>query len=442
IFYLVLFPIVLALGTREGLLVMLFRRYEDAVIAVDSKGYLALNEFVVVLDTTRSLEDGLYLLGLEDYPVISEIARKTLEAANLGDPLLNAFKENIELYGYGNIKGHLLRVCEIWLESPDAIALFADNIAEQVRSRFKEENEKISAWGSLYSGVGGLLGPILTCVFLVTGAFNILTALLLSTLLLIASVYMTPWKRFEDILTESRHKDGVAGSSIIYLLGEYLQSGLAFETAFHRVLSTLRESAPVKKDVFTYLITRISYGIFPTDEVLFEKLGSVISHGTIKILLLGRQFASIDPQVAGKRLTRIASVIQLNETVLAERTGKLNSEKSRLQILQYFSSATLGFLAAMSPLFIFISSITSSGLGLTTPETVDRTQVIQAIIEIFFINLISTRFPAGFSTEKFEKLIEKVSQAIIVAIPYTLLFGVVYIIASIFVSNWFPSILG
>ncbi|MFX1250979.1 MAG: hypothetical protein ACFFCZ_05175 [Promethearchaeota archaeon] len=439
VLYLLFLPISIALMTREGLLLLLLRQYEDAIIKVDSKGYLALNEFIVVLDTTRSLEDGLYLLALEDYPVISEISRKTLEAANLGDPLLDAFKENIEMYGYGKIKGHLLRVCEIWAESSDSIALFADNIAEQVRSRFKEENEKISAWGSLYSGIGGLLGPILACILLVTGSLNFPTAILLCAFLLIVAVALRPWKRFEDILAESVRKD-VAGSSVIYLLGEYLQSGLPFEMAFHRVLTTLRESIPDQRELFTQLLTRFSYGIFPEDKFLYEKLSPIINKGTIKILLLGRQFATIDAQVAGRRLTRIASTIQLNETIVAERVAKLSSEKARLQILQYFSSATLGFLAAMSPMFIFISNITAINLGTMLPETVNQIEVIYAGIQLFALNLVGTRFPAGFSMEKQEKLIGKISQAIVVALPYIIIFGIVFLGAYMLVSNWFPSI--
>ena len=67
-------------------------------------------------------------------------------------------------------------------------------------------------------------------------------------------------------------------------------------------------------------------------------------------------------------------------------------------------------------------------------------EVIYAGIQLFALNLVGTRFPAGFSTEKPVNLIGKISQAIIVALPYIIIFGIVFLGAYTFVSNWFPSI--
>lgn len=140
----------------------------------------------------------------------------------------------------------------------------------------------------------------------------------------------------------------------ISLLGELLyRENISPESAIKRISETYDGwLSPLLKE----MTTRIVYDGETLNDawLLFKKEFS--NTQCRQILGTVPNMIKNTAEVAGERLMEVASYVKDNQTLIEERENIIGAQRFKAKLLSLFSSASLGLMAALSPLFMIVGT--------------------------------------------------------------------------------------
>jgi uncharacterized membrane protein len=211
----------------------------------------------------------------------------------------------------------------------------------------------------------------------------IVAALFIFLLLLLQRQLMKPLRRAEILGAQEKtpRKKGLFGHTakqelhelmiVLNLFGESLHREGSSPEAALRITSQTYGGwlSPVLKDI----TCRILYD-GETFEVAWLSLADKFSSDQCRqIIRMLPPMLEQTAEEAGERLVEVVSYMKENQALIEERENVIAAQRFKAKLLSLFSSAALGLIGALSPLFTIISarqpSIPTFGLSILNHDT-------------------------------------------------------------------------
>ncbi len=403
---------------------LLEKEFESCGRSMTAKSIIAANEFILVLDSTHSLQDACELIASGKYGIITAVFQDAIRDANYGSLLQHAIIKNLKKSTFGKAEELLLKIVQTWSESPESISIMADHVISLAESQLVEQNEKINTMASI-QGIGAAFPPVLTALLLISGLFSIYSSIIMCILLYILLRFNSASQIYDEDWEQSSRSFGQWGrSTIISTFAEQLRNHNNYFTALFGVLNRFVNKNQAETRA---TINSIAYGIpKPLNGIIDEQYSKDMDDRTIEYLRMAKRFSEIDPKKAATHLMRFSNKLQKIEAIIAQKNAKIRAERARLQVLQTFSTISLSLIAAISPVLIIVAMVTSHPLGSIPAQTFTLQQHLFVLLQIFLIHILSVR-----STVEFFPKSQNEKEKIIKMVRYIVLFFLSLIIGEI-----------
>ncbi|MFX1511016.1 MAG: hypothetical protein ACFFCQ_00305 [Promethearchaeota archaeon] len=373
---------------------LLHKEYESFLQNLAFKAINAANEFILVLDSTYSLQDACELIAAGKYGQITKAYQDAIQEANFGDSLELSLLKNLEKSTFGIAQELLIKIIQIWSESPESISIMTDNIFTLAESHLLEQSERINTMASI-QGISSALPPVLITFLLISGFFSLQSSIMICIFLIVLQKYNSINQIYDEEWEQSSEALGNWGrSTIIATFSEQLKNCNNYSTALLTVLNQfIIKDLPEKRAI----MNEIAYGIPEQSETIKNRIyKKVMDKKTKEYLLMGKRFAEIDTEKAAFHLMRFSNKLQKIEGVVAQKNAKIKVERARLQVLHTFSTVSLSLIATISPILIIVSMITSHPVGSIPSQTFTLQQYLFILLQIIVIQIFSTRSAIDF----------------------------------------------
>jgi hypothetical protein len=232
----------------------------------------------------------------------------------------------------------------------------------------------------------------------------IIATLFIVLLLVLQKQLMKPIRRTEILGAQgsSPRRKGLFGHTpkqelqelmvVLSLIGESLhREGVSPEAA----LRTASEAysgwlSPVLKEA----IHRILYNGETFDVAWLRLRDRFSSNQCRQIISMLPQMLEKTSEETGERLVEVVSYIKENQVLIEERENVITAQRFKAKLLSLFSSAALGLIGALSPLFTMISarrlSIPEFGLSFLSHDTMVPAIVLLVMTVINTFNAMKT----------------------------------------------------
>jgi len=356
---------VLGLGTHFFLQRLFFSYFQSERLRVDSYGFLALSEFLIILESTGSLSDAVTFIARGDYPNLSKICRMSLKRANLGYSLERELRFGLNTECYGETAEAFLVALDNWDVAAPLIPVLSEVSRERGIRKTEEEISRIDAIASLYSGIGTIVPPVIAVLLLISGQLNIFAVSILVCVLVFFAVFLRPWKSLEKVLWAGQHPHPTMKGS---LFASVLAQNVLLEKSFPQaVLDTLGlvPSEIRKNDERFKQISAMVHLTSSFDQDLLQGIiKDYFGENSERLVSMTRRAVEFDQQAAGKQLLRLsmsaATFEALNDTIEA----RIKALRSKIRLLHLIDCISLGILSSVSFLFEIIPKIAWNGVAM------------------------------------------------------------------------------
>ncbi len=381
--------------------------YRHFVIKAETIGIFVLHELLTVLETSKSLKDATKFIITGNYPIYSELFRKSLLESHYGTPLKDALVFQINSIITGDLQRIFLNIIDTWETGAEVTKHSKNLINSHLFEYIKEETDKIDTWGSLYSGFVFLCPPVIICFLLLSGHLHYIIGFILVAIVLIGSIFFRPDRHLSILTSQSLILPFMDKQTIEFLVihGENLSAGMSYTRSINESLSIyLRNSKKNLNLSSKESLTAFRLGINDSSSTHLTVLGDLFPSRIIHILKLTEKFSQIDTRLAGLKLHTITE--ELNRTGRSLQLGKARLKATAMQttVIQIFSLISLAFISGASPFFQLISrSVVETDLQTNPVLNFDPIYYLLGLI--MSILPLTFKFSPEFKTKSIQDII-------------------------------------
>lgn len=410
LFY-ILFPICIL--TSYGISTWFYdsipRKFEKEKVVISYQVPLILQEIVLASAGSGSIFDLVILVAKGNHGIVSKAFARIAKHISNGEQPEKLVRRYANSQPCESLRRYLV----------DAIAANLDwiELKKVLRERkgeaeyeYQRYTMQVESRVLLIVGLGTFWPIIFSVAVLVNSMSNnllsmiIVATLFIVLLLILQNQLMKPIRRTEILGAQgdTRRRKGSLDHTakqelqelmvVLSLIGESLhREGFSPEAA-------LRETgeaysgwlSPILKDA----VSKILYNGETFDVAWLQLRDKFTSNQCRQIISMLPQMLEKTAEEAGERLVEVVSYIKENQVLIEERENVITAQRFKAKLLSLFSSAALGLIGALSPLFSMISNrgliIPSFRLLTLSPDTMIPTIVLLLMTVMNTFNAMKT----------------------------------------------------
>jgi hypothetical protein len=379
------------------------RRLERQKLTISYETPLILQEIFLASAGSGSIFDLVKLVIMGRHRLVSKAFSKITSRVNNGDRPEDLIVKYANYQPCEALRGYLLDAVSLNLEWDEIRRVLQDKKGD---AEFEYQKYTMQAETRVLLIVGfGTFWPIIFSIAVFVNnlwrnLFSLMSVALLFTVLLyeLQRKLMEPIRSVEILggqssscptrgLLNHTTKEELQETIILISLlgGVLLRENISPERAVKRASETYR-------GWLSPLLKELAQAIFHNGETFGDAWRRFVSRFSNpqchQILATLPNMIEKTPSVAGERLMEVASYVKQNQTMIEERENVIGAQRFKAKLLTIFSSAALGMIGALSPLFMIASmhefSLTMFSSAIWTQD------MIAAVIVLLAMNMTNT----------------------------------------------------
>jgi hypothetical protein len=385
------------------------RNFEKEKVMISCQVPLILQEIVLASAGSGSIFDLIILIAKGNHSIVSKAFARIASHVSNGEEPEKLVRRYADFQPCESLRQYLVDAIAANLEWSELRNVLKERKGE-AESEYQRYTMQVESRILLIVGLGTFLPIIFSVAVLVNVASNnsfsliIIAALFIVLLLVMQSRLMKPIRRVEILgaLEEARGEKGLFGHTakqelqellvVLSLFGESLhREGVSPEAALRATCEAYNGwLSPILRDA----IFRIVYNGETFKVVWLSLRDKLASSQSRQIISMLPQMLEKTASETGERLVEVVSYIKENQVLVEERENVIAAQRFKAKLLALFSSAALGLIGALSPLFSMIStpesSIPSFGLPIPSHYTMIPTIVLLLMTMMNTFNVMKT----------------------------------------------------
>ena len=371
------------------------RKYHSERAVILSYSDLVFQEFILVMNTNKSIFDSIKFISSGDYPILSNDFRKIIFKINYGETPETALLDYIEKQPCQSFKNKMLSLINSNFSS-NYITTELERDSSDIYFEYDKINKELDSKLILIIGFSIFI-PILISITL--SFYSVSTNYLI---LLIFPIYY-----FISIIIEKK-----TFSYDLLLLGDFTRNEKIDEQEFDNLINFFslfsfqiknnfspeksfmiainKFKGILKKDI-SDLINQMFISNLSLEEFLSKLSKIVQSSQSTRFLEIISRMILFDSQKAGERIQFMISRIKRNQELIKKRKMIFESQKFKINVLCIILNGILGLICSISPL-ISMSSMTLFNSELFNLQEPQIYLFFPIIILLAIISIYSTYF--------------------------------------------------
>jgi hypothetical protein len=385
------------------------RNFEKEKVVISYQVPLILQEIVLASAGSGSIFDLIILIAKGNHSIVSKAFARIASRVNNGEEPEKLVRRYADSQPCESLRQYLMNATAANLEWSELRKVLKERKGE-AEYEYQRYTMQVESRILLIVGLGTFLPIIFSVAVLVNVTSNnsfsllIIAALFIVLLLVMQNRLMKPIKRAEILgaLAGDHGDKRLLGHSAKQELQELLVVLSLFGESLHRegvspevALKLTYEGyngwlSPILRDA----ILKIVYNGETFEAAWLSLRDRFASSQSRQIMSMLPQMLEKTAAETGERLVDVVSYIKENEVLIEERENVIAAQRFKAKLLALFSSAALGLIGALSPLFSMIStpepSIPSFGLPILNHYTMIPTFVLLLMTIVNTFNAMKT----------------------------------------------------
>lgn len=328
----------------------------------------AFQDFLIILNTTKSIFDAISFISEAKYPVLSERFQEMISSINIyGESpefLINSFIKELP---NGYLKERLLSLMATKFQ-PSQILEQLESLAGEKKFEYETVTRQLESKLIIIVGVC-LFFPILTALFIsfLGPTANFISFFMIPLFIIFSAKFKSGILRthFELFGESSIEKDEIGSNNSDFLeflnfltfFGNELKRGIPQEMALLQAYLSYQGSL---KNSIKDSINEI-YNKNESFKNGWNKLKILIKSSQIHFLIdIINRMVDKSSLETGIRLISIIQQLKANRELIQERKGIIKAQQFKIKFLTFIVAAILGLIAGLTPLLIQIFTIISN----------------------------------------------------------------------------------
>ncbi|WXG43042.1 MAG: hypothetical protein WED04_03100 [Promethearchaeati archaeon SRVP18_Atabeyarchaeia-1] len=345
------------------------RELEREKLTISYETPLILQEIILASAGSESIFDLAKMVVMGKHPIVSKAFSRIVEHVNNGDRPEELVMRYANYQPCETLRRHLMDAISLNLEWSEIKRVLQGRRGE---AEFEYEKYTMQTETRILLIVGfGTFWPIIfsIAIFINNLWRNLLSmvfvALLFSVLLYVLQRRLMKPVRNVQILGGENSGQRAKGL-LNHTLKEELQETIILMSILGELLHrenvsperAVKRASEIYRGWLSPILNELTYRIIYDGETFGEawmRFANSFSNPQCR-QVLGTLPLMIErtAEVAGERLIDVASYIKENQTLIEERENVLGAQRFKAKLLSVFSSAALGLIAALSPLFMMV----------------------------------------------------------------------------------------
>lgn len=385
------------------------RRIEKEKLVISYQVSIILQEIVLASAGSGSIFDLITLLVKGKHPIVSKAFAKITRRVSNGDEPEKLIRKYANLQPCETLRRYLLDAVSLDLDWTELKKVLSKRRGE-AEHEYQRYTLQVESRVLLIIGLGTFWPIIFSIAAFVNGLWHNVPVMLLIALLflfliaLLQKLLMKPIRNVE-ILGGPGHAYDTRGlfnhtakeelqetMTILPLLGEFLcREKVSPESAVNSVSQIY---SGWLSPLLTEVARRISYNGETFNDAWQWFKSNFANIQCRQIIGILPQMIEKTAEEAGERLIEIVSYVKENMALIEERENIFAAQRFKAKLLSLFSSAALGLVAALSPLFTIVSaqhmSFIGSGSLTSTNDIIVTTIVLLSMTALNTLNAMKT----------------------------------------------------
>jgi hypothetical protein len=359
------------------------RKIEKEKLVISYQVPLILQEIVLASAGSGSIFDLVILIAKGNHGIVSKAFARIAKHVSNGEEPEKLVKRYANSQPCESLRRYLVDAIAANLEWSELKKVLRERKGE-AEYEYQKYTMQVESRVLLIVGLGTFWPIIFSVAVLVSSMSNnlvsliIIASLFIVLLLLLQNLLMKPIRRTEILGAQgdAHRKKGLLNHTpkqelqelmvVLSLIGESLHRERVSPEAALRAAGEAYDGwlRPILKDI----ISKILYN-GETFDVAWLSLGEKFTSSQCRqIIGMLPQMLEKTAEEAGERLIEVVSYIKENQVLIEERENVITAQRFKAKLLSLFSSAALGLIGALSPLFSLISTRgpDTSSFGLPT----------------------------------------------------------------------------
>jgi hypothetical protein len=347
------------------------REIEKEKVMISYQVPLILQEIVLASAGSGSIFDLVILVAKGNHGIVSKAFARIVSSVSNGEEPEKLVREYANSQPCESLRRYLVDAIAANLEWSELKKVLRERKGE-AEYEYQKYTMQVESRVLLIVGLGTFLPIIFSVAVLVSSMSNnllsmiIIATLFIILLLLLQKLLMKPIRRTEILGAQGnvhREKGPLNRTAkqelqelmvVLSLVGEFLHRERVSPEAALRAAGEAYDGwlKPILEDT----ILKILYN-GETFDIAWLNLGDRFTSGQCRqIIGMLPQMLEKTAEETGERLIEVVSYIKENQALIEERENVITAQRFKAKLLSLFSSAALGLIGALSPLFSLIST--------------------------------------------------------------------------------------
>jgi hypothetical protein len=358
------------------------RKFEKEKVTISSQVPLILQEIILSSAGSGSIFDLVMLVAKGNHGIVSKAFAKIARRISNGEAPEKLVRRYANSQPCDSLRRYLVDAIAANLEWDELKKVLRERKGE-AEYEYQKYTMQVESRVLLIVGLGTFLPIIFSVAVLMNSMSNntfssiIVATLFIVLLLLMQNLLMKPIRGTEILGAQvANRKNGLLNRTtkqelqelmvVLSLMGESLHiEGVSPEAAL-RATGEAYDGwlEPILRDT----ISKILYN-GETFDIAWLSLGDKFTSGQCRqIIGMLPQMLEKTAEEAGERLVEVVSYIRENQGLIEERENVITAQRFKAKLLSLFSSAALGLIGALAPLFSMVGTQepSTSPFGLPT----------------------------------------------------------------------------
>jgi hypothetical protein len=407
----ILLPVFLLIsyGTSTWFHDSISRQFEKEKTMISYQVPLILQEIALASAGSGSIFDLVLLVAKGNHGIVSDAFARIAKRIGNGEEPERLVSKYANSQPCESLRRYLMDALAVNLEWSDLKKVLRERKGE-AEYEYQRYTMQVESRVLLIVGLGTFWPIIFSVAVLVNSLSNdllsmIIIAMVFTVLLLVLQRQLMKPVRRTEILGSQGNLDKTKGLTnhtakqelqelmvVLSLIGESLhREKLSPEAALRTASETYSGwLSPILREA----MCRVLYDGETFNDAWLSLRDRFSSDQCRQIISMLPQMLEKTAEEAGERLVEVVSYIKENQVLIEERENIITAQRFKAKLLSLFSSAALGLIGALSPLFAMIStrrlSIPAFGLSILSHDTMLPTIVLLSMTVINTLNAMKT----------------------------------------------------
>jgi hypothetical protein len=385
------------------------RRMEEERLTISLQVPVISQEIVLVSAGEGSIFDLITLLVRGKHGIVSKDFAKISRLVHNGNEPERLIRKYANLQPCDTLRRYLLDAVSLNLDWTELKKLIWKRKGE-AEHEYQKYTMQVESRVLLVIGLGTFLPIIFSISVFINSLWrNLVAMLIIAMLFIVLLIMLDRWLmkpiRKVEILGSSEftwQKRGVFNHTVkeelqetvvvLSLLGEFLcREKISPESA---IMSVSQVYGGWLSPLLVEIARKISYDGETFNSAWHWFKGNLVNVQCRQIVGILPQMIEKTAEEAGERLMEVSSYVRENMTLIDERENIFAAQRFKSKLLSLFSSAALGLVAALSPLFAAINMQQTSFIGsralISSSDVITTTLVLLSMATLNTLNAMRT----------------------------------------------------